>query len=82
MDVRGVRAGAGVGAGEHEPALSCSPRRPTVLLPHVGEFLSQEVSCSILTWAVATPHTLTLLLAVCPGLELSFMVQNCPHVFC
>ena len=25
VDVRGVRAGAGVGAGEREPALSCSP---------------------------------------------------------
>lgn len=33
VDVRGVRAGAGVGAGEREPALSCSPWEAPAIAP-------------------------------------------------
>lgn len=33
VDVGGVRAGVGVGAGEHEPAMSCLPLEPPAVAP-------------------------------------------------
>lgn len=69
MNVRGVRAGAGVGAGEHEPALSCSPWRPLPLLLYLMVGCQPGGVMFILCRRSATPTHLTLLPAVCPGLE-------------
>ena len=65
VDVGGVRAGVAMGAGGHEPAMSCLPwEPPAVSLILHGRMSARGVMFHSLQ-ATCYPHTLTLLPVVC-----------------